>query len=127
VAPPGAVMLSESTARLVEGAAVLGDPELVRIKGADHPVCARRLVGVSKPRRVVVRAESNLVGRRWEMAAVEGLLERAVDGQGAVVGVAGSPGIGKSPRRWVFIGECHWRPGLAQVSMGWSGWLAPEI
>ncbi len=40
--------------------------------------------------------ESNLVGRRWEMAAVEGLLERAIDGHGAVVGVVGSPGIGKS-------------------------------
>jgi class 3 adenylate cyclase len=30
VAPPGGVMLSESTARLVERAAVLGDPQLVR-------------------------------------------------------------------------------------------------
>jgi class 3 adenylate cyclase len=96
VAPPGAVMLSESTARLVEGAAVLGDPERVHIKGADHPVGARRLLGVSERHRAVGRAESDLVGRRWEMAAVEGLLERAVDGQGAVVGVVGSAGIGKS-------------------------------
>ena len=30
------------------------------------------------------------------MSAVEGLLERAVDGHGAVVSVVGSPGIGKS-------------------------------
>ena len=30
------------------------------------------------------------------MAAVEGLLERAIDGHGAVVAVVGSPGIGKS-------------------------------
>jgi ABC-type lipoprotein export system ATPase subunit len=42
------------------------------------------------------RAESNLVGRRWEMAAIEALLERAIDGHGAVVTVVGSPGIGKS-------------------------------
>ena len=35
VAPPGGVMLSASTARLVEGAATLSDPELVQIKGAD--------------------------------------------------------------------------------------------
>ena len=96
VAPPGGVMLSASTARLVEGAAVLGDPELVHIKGADQPVCARRLLGLSERHRAVGRAESNLVGRRWEMAAVEGLLERAIDGQGAVVGVVGSAGIGKS-------------------------------
>ena len=38
VAPPGGVMLSASTARLVDGAAALGEPELVRIKGADEPV-----------------------------------------------------------------------------------------
>jgi hypothetical protein len=47
-------------------------------------------------RPAVGRAESSLVGRRWEMAAVEGVLNRAVDGHGAVVGVVGSPGIGKS-------------------------------
>ena len=46
--------------------------------------------------RAAWRAESNLVGRRWEMSAVEGLLDRAIDGHGAVVGVVGSPGIGKS-------------------------------
>ena len=38
VAPPGGVMLSASTARLVDGAAALGEPELVQIKGADEPV-----------------------------------------------------------------------------------------
>ena len=96
VAPPGGVMLSASTARLVEGAAALGEPEMVRIKGADEPVAAHRLLGIGERHRAVGRAESTLVGRRWEMSAVEGLLDRAVDGHGAVVGVVGSPGIGKS-------------------------------
>ena len=96
VAPPGGVMLSASTARLVEGAASLGELELVRIKGAEAPVPARRLLGMGDGHRAAGRAESNLVGRRWEMAAVEGLLDRAIDGHGAVVGVVGSPGIGKS-------------------------------
>ena len=96
VAPPGGVMLSASTARLVEGAAALGEPELVQIKGADRTGAARRLLGMGERRRAVGRAESNLVGRRWEMSAVEGLLERAIDGHGAVVGVVGPPGIGKS-------------------------------
>jgi class 3 adenylate cyclase len=86
VAPPGGVMLSASTARLVERVAALGELELVRIKGADEPVPARRLLGMSQG-RPVSRAESNLVGRRWEMSAVEGLLDRAVGGDGAVVGV----------------------------------------
>jgi len=96
VAPPGGVTLSASTARLVEGAASLGEVELVRIKGAEAPVPARRLLGMREGHRAARRAESTLVGRRWEMAAVEGLLDRAGDGQGAVVGVVGSPGIGKS-------------------------------
>jgi class 3 adenylate cyclase len=95
VAPPGGVMLSASTARLVDGAATLTDPEPVQIKGADGPVPARRLLGMAE-RPAVGRAESNLVGRRWELSAIEGLLDRAVDGHGAVVGVVGSPGIGKS-------------------------------
>src|SRR5271168_2033659 len=96
VAPPGGVMLSESTARLVEGAAALTDPELVQIKGADEPVPARRLLSVSDRDRAVAASQSALVGRRWEMSAVEGLLDRAVDGHGAVVEVVGPPGIGKS-------------------------------
>jgi class 3 adenylate cyclase len=73
VAPPGGVMLTASTARLVEGAAILGESELVQIKGADAPVPARRLLGMGDGHRAVGRAESNLVGRRWEMSAVEGL------------------------------------------------------
>jgi class 3 adenylate cyclase len=87
VAPPGAVMLSASTARLVDGVATLGESELVQIKGADVPVPAHRLLGMGDGQRTGGRAESNLV---------EGLLDRAIDGHGAVVGVVGPPGIGKS-------------------------------
>jgi len=96
VAAPGGVMLSAATARLVEGSAVLGEPELVHIKGTDQPVAAQRLLGLSDRDRPAAGAESALVGRRWEMGAVEGLLQRAVEGHGAVVTVVGSPGIGKS-------------------------------
>ena len=95
-APPGGVMLSASTARLVEGAATLGESELVQIKGADAPVPACRLLSMGEGHHAARRAESILVGRRWEMAAVEGLLERAIEGHGAVVDVVGPPGIGKS-------------------------------
>src|SRR6201987_3756210 len=96
IASPGGVMLSASTARLVDGAATLGESELVQIKGAEEPVPARRLLGMGERYRADWRAESNLVGRQWEMSAVEGLLDRAIGGHGAVVGVVGSPGIGKS-------------------------------
>jgi class 3 adenylate cyclase len=96
VAPPGGVMLSASTARLVGGVATLGESQHVRIKGAEAPVPARRLLSIGDRHPGVGRAESNLIGRRWELSAVEGLLARAVDGNGAVVEMVGSPGIGKS-------------------------------
>jgi class 3 adenylate cyclase len=94
-APPGGVMLSAPTARLVEGAATLGESELIPIKGADKPVPARRLLSMGE-RTAVGRADSNLVGRRWELSAIESLLDRAAEGHGAVIGLAGPPGIGKS-------------------------------
>jgi class 3 adenylate cyclase len=96
VAPPGAVMLSESTARLVEHLVMLADPESVRIKGAEEPVRARRLVAIGPRDGVVGRAEARLVGRRWEMAALDALADRTIGGRGGVVNVVGPPGIGKS-------------------------------
>ncbi|MDT5349353.1 MAG: hypothetical protein QOH91_2640 [Mycobacterium sp.] len=96
VAPPGAVVLSASTARLVDEVASLGEPELVQIKGSDQPVRAQRLLRMEERHHAVGRPESDLVGRRWELSAVEGVLDRAINGQGAVVGVVGPPGIGKS-------------------------------
>ena len=96
VAPPGGVMLSESTARLVEHIVTLAEPEWVRIKGADEPMCARRLVVISPRDGLVGRAEASLVGRRWEMAALEAMVERTIGGRGGVVNVVGPPGIGKS-------------------------------
>ena len=96
VAPPGGVMLSESTARLVEHLVVLAEPEWVRIKGADEPVRARRLLGIGPRDGLVGRAEASLVGRRWEMAALDAMVDRMIGGRGGVVNVVGPPGIGKS-------------------------------
>ena len=69
VAPPGGVMLSESTARLVEHTVMLAEPEWVHIKGAEEPVPTRRLMGIGPRDWQVGRAEASLVGRGWEMAA----------------------------------------------------------
>ena len=55
VAPPGGVVLGASTARLVDGTAALGEPELVHIKGSDEPVRARRLL--------TVVAQPGIIGR----------------------------------------------------------------
>jgi class 3 adenylate cyclase len=47
VAPPGGLVLSESTARLLEGAAVLGEPQLVPIKGAKGAAPVQRLLSMA--------------------------------------------------------------------------------
>ncbi len=95
-APPGGVLLSESTARLVEHLVTLDDPEQVRIKGFGDPVCARRLRAISPRDAPLERAEINLVGRRLEMATLRAMMDRADGGRGGVVDVIGPPGIGKS-------------------------------
>ncbi len=95
VAPAGGVMLSEASARLVEGRAELGDPELVRIKGADDPAPARRLLGVAPGGRTG-RHEATLIGREREMDWLTGMFNQTLRGAGRAVCVVGPPGIGKS-------------------------------
>ena len=96
IAPPGGVMLSASTARLVDGAATLGEPELVHIKGADEPVMARRLIAVGAQPAQMGLPGTALVGREWELNTVASMLDRSISGHGCVVDVTGPPGIGKS-------------------------------
>ena len=95
-AAPGGVLLSESTARLVESRTVLAEPEWVPIKGSDDPVCVRRLVA-ARPRSVAVgHATTRLVGRRPEITTLGERMQRAAAGHGGVVGLVGQPGVGKS-------------------------------
>ncbi len=96
VAPPGGVTLSEATAALVEHTVMLAEPEWVYVKGAEDPVPVRRLLAISPRAGNAGRAEASLVGRRWEMAAIDAMLERATGGRGGVVNVVGPSGIGKS-------------------------------
>jgi adenylate cyclase len=63
VVSPGGVMLSESTARLVEHVTVVGELEHVQIRGDDDPVPARRLLAAAAERRRIGRREPTLVGR----------------------------------------------------------------
>jgi class 3 adenylate cyclase len=96
VAPSGGVMVSESTARLVENSAVLGEPEMVRIKGARDAVLAQRLLSMAAQRQLTGLSESTLVGREWELDSLAAMLDRSIGGRGSVVGVVGPAGIGKT-------------------------------
>jgi class 3 adenylate cyclase len=96
VAPPGGVMVSESTARLVAHAAVLNEMEMVSIKGAHAPVPARRLLAMEPSGSPQSHSEASLVGRQQQIATLTGLLDRTMSGHGGVAGVVGAAGIGKS-------------------------------
>ncbi len=96
VAPPGGVMLSKSTARLVEAVVVLGERQMVYIKGSPDAVPAHLLLAVAPQAYRAGRSDTALVGRQWELNAIAAVLDRGVGGHGCVVGVAGPAGIGKS-------------------------------
>ncbi len=71
-------------------------PDL-RVKGKAQPVEVWGLSGsLERASRRKTRFELGLIGRRDELALLETGLERAVDGQGAVVGIAAEAGMGKS-------------------------------
>jgi class 3 adenylate cyclase len=100
LAEPGKALLTEHTARLVQGLFALRDLGPARVKGATAPVRLHELleVGPMRTRLDVSRARgfSRFVGRTDELTGVEAALARALDGDGRVVGVVGEPGVGKS-------------------------------
>jgi adenylate cyclase len=79
----------------VQATTILGAPELLHIKGAAEPVPARRLLKINtgSPQH---RNATTLVGRSWELGTIGSLLDEIADGAGAVVTIAGPPGIGKT-------------------------------
>ncbi|MGA7053801.1 MAG: adenylate/guanylate cyclase domain-containing protein, partial [Mycobacterium sp.] len=95
LAPPGGVMLSESTARLVADVAELGEPESGHIKRAELAP-ARPLLSMRTGRAHLRRRVSTLVGRKWERSALTAMLDQSAAARGRVVSVVGPGGIGKS-------------------------------
>jgi class 3 adenylate cyclase/tetratricopeptide (TPR) repeat protein len=99
-AEPGRILLSDATARLVEGYAALAPRGPMAIRGRAEPLVVHELTGRG-PRRSPLDTEggrplSRFVGRAREMAALGELLDQVRAGRGQVVGVVGEPGAGKS-------------------------------
>jgi adenylate cyclase len=94
LADPGAVFLSEGTARLVHNDFVLRDLGVRTVKGSSEPL--RVFVLEASRRRRPTVGSTVLVGRAEEMGVLEAALGRALEGQAQVVGVVGEAGVGKS-------------------------------
>ena len=91
----------------------LRDLDEFEVKGVSQPLRVFELGGVGRARgRIDIsrsRGFSRFVGRTTEMAELEAALERAIAGEGAVVGIVGEPGIGKSRLCHEFAELCRRR------------------
>jgi class 3 adenylate cyclase/tetratricopeptide (TPR) repeat protein len=100
MAPPGAILASAATARLIEGYVAMEERGPTAIRGLSEPVGVYRLTGLG-PRRSrlegsTARGLSPFVGRARELGVLEDLLDHVRRGRGRAVGIAGEPGLGKS-------------------------------
>ncbi|SIO47947.1 Predicted ATPase [Bradyrhizobium erythrophlei] len=100
VAEPGRVVVAEATRRLLGDLFAYRDLDALRLKGFAEPVRAWSILGEGTAEsRFDARhgaSTTALVGRDQELALLLDRWERAKEGEGQVVLLAGEPGIGKS-------------------------------
>jgi class 3 adenylate cyclase/tetratricopeptide (TPR) repeat protein len=99
-AEPGRILVSDATARLVEGYAALTPRGPMAIRGRTEPLVVHELTGRGARRSALDTAGGRLlsrfVGRDRELAALGDLLVQVAAGRGQAVGLVGEPGAGKS-------------------------------
>ena len=113
MAAPGTVLLTETTARLVEGFFALADAGLRSTKGVSAPIRVFELRGIGPSRTRLdaagLRGLSRLIGRDEELSWLDGILSRSIGSDGQVVGVVGEAGVGKSRLCLEFVQRCRAR------------------
>src|SRR5205807_127809 len=100
LAPPGSILLTADTLRLVEGLVQVTALGPIPVKGLSEPVEVFELIGASTVRRrlqaSVARGLTRFVGRQTELETLSQAQERAGAGHGQVVAIVGEAGVGKS-------------------------------
>jgi class 3 adenylate cyclase/tetratricopeptide (TPR) repeat protein len=106
LAPPGSILFTTETLRLVDGFVDWKRLGPTPVKGLAEPVEVLELVGAGPVRNRLqasaARGLSPLVGRQVELGTLETARERAAAGRGQIVGVVGEAGVGKSRLYWEF-------------------------
>jgi class 3 adenylate cyclase len=98
-APPGGVMIGESTALSVAGVAELGEQQRLELKGKAEPVAARLVTGLqaeSSREQAMGALKAPTVGREAELAELAQAIERTSGGESERWLVVAPPGVGKS-------------------------------
>ena len=107
IAKPGQIVVTERTQHLRAGFFVFEDLGEFQVKGKTEPVRAYALVREIQGRtRLEVSKERGLtalVGREREIQRLREVFQRAVGGEGAIVLLAGDPGVGKSRLLYEFL------------------------
>jgi class 3 adenylate cyclase/tetratricopeptide (TPR) repeat protein len=96
--PPGGILATHATARLVDRHVRCEAVEPIAVKGKRDPVTAYRIISAT-PRPLVSprhRAVGAFVGREQELDTLMALVARVEAKQCQAVGIAGEPGVGKS-------------------------------
>ena len=100
LAEPGAIVVSDVTARLVRGYLRLDPLGPVEVRGRSAPVEIYRVAGAGARRSPLEGLEerplSSFVGRRRELRLLDDLIADVEAGRGQAVGIVGEPGVGKS-------------------------------
>jgi len=100
-APPGGVLVTQETYKLVRGLFDMQAQEPVQVKGVSEPV-QTYLVGGARPRafrvptRGVEGVETRMVGRETELKTLTEAVDRLQSGVGGIVTIVGEAGLGKS-------------------------------
>jgi len=107
LAPPGTILLSTATHRLVQAEVRVAVFDPLALDGSGGPLSVYTVQGLTQRRAGVVgqgsRHRSRFVGRERELAILHARLTQAAQGHGQVVGIVGEPGMGKSR----FLTEFH--------------------
>ena len=99
IAPPGEILVGETTYHQSNGAFSFEKLEPVALKGKAEPVIPYKLLEerADTARGLATHGiTSPLVGRNAEMAAIKAAINRLLDGQGGILSVIGEAGLGKS-------------------------------
>src|SRR5215475_13142552 len=107
LAAPGTIQITAETLRLVEGFVQVTALGPVPVKGLIEAVEVFELVGAGTARTrfqaAARRGLTSFVGRNAELEQLRDALDRAKQGRGQVVAVAGEPGVGKSRLVWEVV------------------------
>jgi len=115
-APPGALRITQSTYRHVQGLFEVQIQPLLKVKGRDQPIQTYLVLRAKKrPFRAITRGiegiETRMIGRERELAVLQDHFKEAIqENKTHFITIVGDPGLGKSRLLYEFENWLRLRP-----------------